>query len=225
MTIDQAFNQTADYYDSWMKKALPSYRDLFGIPLELVPFKPDAVIDVLDLGAGTGLFSKHVLEKYPRARFVLYDLATTMLDVAKERFHDHAAQFRYIIGDYRNIQNVGAFDLVISSLSIHHLEDTEKKELFRRIYDLLGPAGLFINIDQIKGPTPALKKLYWDTWLEKVRRSGEPEERIQASIQRRTTFDKDALLTDQLEWLREAGFTDVDCIYKNYFIGVFYAKK
>jgi tRNA (cmo5U34)-methyltransferase len=67
--------------------------------------------------------------------------------------------------------------------------------------------------------------LYWTTWLDKVRRNGATEEQIQASIQRRVAYDQDAPLADQLEWLRDAGFADVDCIYKNYFIGVFRAAK
>ncbi len=79
MTIDQAFNNTVAYYDDWMMKALPSYHKVFSISKKVIPFDNDIRIDVLDLGAGTGLFSKHVWEKYPNARFVLYDVAGQML--------------------------------------------------------------------------------------------------------------------------------------------------
>jgi tRNA (cmo5U34)-methyltransferase len=42
---------------------------------------------------------------------------------------------------------------------------------------------------------------------------------------RRCAFDKDALLDDQLLWLWEAGFTDVDCVYRNFKMGVFLGVK
>ena len=58
-----------------------------------------------------------------------------------------------------------------------------------------------------------------------MRRAGAPEARIAESIERRQTYDRDALLADQLRWLQEAGFVDVDCVYKNYFVGVFYSRK
>jgi tRNA (cmo5U34)-methyltransferase len=58
-----------------------------------------------------------------------------------------------------------------------------------------------------------------------VRRKGAAEQRIRESIQRRKVYDQDALLVDKLKWLGEAGFVDVDCVYKNYFIGVFVATK
>jgi tRNA (cmo5U34)-methyltransferase len=61
--------------------------------------------------------------------------------------------------------------------------------------------------------------------MKHVRQSGASEEQIQASIRRRTEFDKDALLADQITWLKEAGFSTVDCVYKNYFLGVFLAIK
>jgi tRNA (cmo5U34)-methyltransferase len=225
MPIDQAFNASIAYYDDWMEKALPNYDEIFRTAQEIIPFAAQAEIDVLDLGAGTGLFSQHVLDKYPRGRFVLYDLADKMLSVAKERFQNAPQQFELIVGDYRAIQVSHDFDLVISSLSIHHLSDEEKQALFKAIYGLLRSPGMFINIDQIRGETEYLRDLYWRHWLEQVRRAEPSEQRIQESIERRTTYDRDALLSDQLAWLREAGFANVDCVYKNYFVGVFMAMK
>ncbi len=225
MTVDQAFNASVDYYDDWMKKALPNYGDLFGSAQKLIPFDPALPIDVLDLGAGTGLFSKPVLEKYPRAKFVLYDLADKMLEVAKDRFQSCLSQFEFVIGDYRSLQVTHDFDLVISSLSIHHLADDEKQALFRSIYGVLRKPGLFINIDQIRGETAYLRDVYWKYWLTQVRQRESSEKRIQESIERRTTYDWDALLIDQLHWLTDVGFTNVDCVYKNFFVGVFFAMK
>ncbi len=225
MTIDQAFNASIDYYDDWMKKALPNYDDIFGSAQKLIPFDPTLPINVLDLGAGTGLFSKHVLEKYPHARFVLYDLADKMLNVAKERFQSRLSQFEFAVGDYRTLQVTHDFDLVISSLSIHHLTDAEKQALFRSIYGVLRKPGLFLNIDQIRGETAYLRDLYWNYWLTQVHQRESSETRIQESIDRRVTYDQDALLIDQLQWLADAGFVNVDCVYKNFFVGVFLAVK
>jgi len=225
MTVGQAFDESVVYYDEWVKTALPSYEQIFAVAKELVPFAPDERIDVLDLGAGTGLFSQHFLDKYPFASFALYDIAVEMLNLARERFRGFPDRFRFIVDDYRNLCEEQQFDLVISSLSIHHLADADKRDVFRRIYAALRDNGLFINVDQVRGPTPDFQELYWTDWLDKVRERGGIEDRIRESVQRRTAYDRDALLTDQLQWLGEAGFVNVDCVYKNYFIGVFAATK
>jgi len=221
MAIDEAFNETVQYYDDWIRKAVPGYADLFTIAKELIPFAATDSIDVLDLCAGTGLFSQKVLERCPKGRFVLYDIAGKMLDVARERFREFPDQFRYVTTDYRTLGDAGAFDLVISSLSIHHLDDREKQELCRQVYKVLRKPGVFLNIDLIKGPTPYLEELYCNDWYEKMRRAGAPDEAIRAGIERRLAYDRDALMEDQLHWLRGAGFSDADCVYRNYKMGLF----
>ncbi len=225
MTVGQAFDQSVETYDNWMKLALPSYDEIFSTATELIPFDETETIEVLDLGAGTGLFSEQVFVKYPRGQFVLYDLAPKMLDIARKRFKQYAKQFEYAVVDYRDFQSTRKYDLVISSLSIHHLSNSEKKNLFGQVHRSLKDGGVFINVDQIKGSTQAMQNLYWTNWLKTVRERGAAEEQIQASIERRTKYDKDALLVDQLQWLSDAGFVNVDCVYKNYFIGVFFANK
>jgi tRNA (cmo5U34)-methyltransferase len=224
-TIAQAFDASVDYYDDWMRKALPSYTGIFAAALEQIPLEKDAPIRVLDLGAGTGLFSWHILEEYPAAIFTLCDLAPKMLEIARQRFAPYPGQFTYLLEDYRQISADQKFDLVISSLSIHHLSDEDKRALFARIYSLLNNNGLFINIDQVWGPTEYWQAHYWDQWLVKVRRNGASDNQIEASVQRRKEYDREASLADQLQWLGQAGFSQVDCVYKHAFIGVFCAFK
>ncbi len=224
--IGEAFDAAVDYYDDWMRKALPGFDDQFATAVDLVPYPRNSAIDVLDLGAGTGLFSRHVLDAFPNARFTLVDLGVRMLDVARARFAgDSSERFSFEVADYRTFEPGKDFDLVISSLSIHHLEQPEKLALFRRIHRFLMPGGAFVNIDQVRGETEALRTLYWDHWLNGVRQRGASERQIAEGIERRTTYDRDASLAEQLEWLREAGFVDVDAVYKNWFIAVFYARK
>ena len=225
MTIDKAFNDSTPTYDDWMRRALLGYSDLFGNAVRVIPFDVNCSIRVLDLGAGTGSFAAHVAAVYPNARLVLMDVADKMLEAARERFKDQGERFAFEVADYRNLQGKGEYDLVISSLSIHHLTDDEKANLFKTVFRLLKPAGAFINIDQIRGETETLRRLNWNRWLNHVRSSGATEEQIRASIERRTTYDKDALLADQILWLKQAGFSDVDVVYKNFFLGVFLAIK
>ena len=148
-----------------------------------------------------------------------------MLEIARQRFVSYHGQFTYRIEDYRQISTNGKFDLIISSLSIHHLSNEDKRALFANIHSLLDEGGLFINIDQVWGPTEYWQSRYWDQWLERVRHSGASQDQIEASVKRRKEYDREASLADQLQWLGQAGFSQVDCVYKHAFIGVFCAFK
>jgi tRNA (cmo5U34)-methyltransferase len=222
-TVEQAFSEAAPEYDTWVKQALPTYDELFSIAVEIIPCGYAKVIEVADLGAGSGLFSQHVQANYPKANFTLVDASGEMLDMARKRFAKQSESFSFVEQRLEDFEDSERFDLVISSLAIHHLEDSDKQSLFRRIYAALRSQGAFINVDQIRGEPP-FHKLYWDTWLAKVRTSGADESKIQTSVRRRKEFDRDATLSEQLIWLKQAGFA-VDCIYKHYFVAVFLALK
>lgn len=225
MSINEAFNLTTDFYDRWIRKAVPGYDEMRHIAQELLPQSSQSPLEVLDLGAGTGLFSGLVQTTYPTAHFTLWDVADKMLEVAKARFEASLAQFRYVVDDYRSFTEKESYHLVISSLSIHHLSDPEKQELFCRIFQALKPGGIFLNMDQIKGPTPKLQEIYCRKWEEITRLNGATEDEVQGGLERRRLYDREATLENQLQWLRDAGFQEADCVYKKWLMGLFYARK
>jgi cyclopropane fatty-acyl-phospholipid synthase-like methyltransferase len=107
----------------------------------------------------------------------------------------------------------GPWDLVISALAIHHLGDKDKKALFRRIHDALAPGGLFVNAEQVLGPTPEIDERYVRRWHEAIRAAGASDESV-ARAEARMSFDQSSSVEDQLNWMRQAGFNDVDCTFK-----------
>ena len=50
MTIGQAFDQSVEYYDNWMKLALPSYDEIFSVAIELIPFDESDAIEIFRFG-------------------------------------------------------------------------------------------------------------------------------------------------------------------------------
>ncbi len=217
-TVEDAFNQVAPDYDAWVRQALPAYDELFRVALELIRFPPDYPVAFADLGAGTGLFSARVLKAFPNSVATLYDAAPDMPAVARGRLKDEAHRVSFVERRLESIADLPPSDVVISSLAIHHLEHSQKQALFACVYSALKPGGEFINVDQVRGDPP-FGSLYWSTWLSRVRQGGAPEDRIQASVERRLEFDRDASLEEQLTWMRAAGF-ESDCIYKHYFVAV-----
>lgn len=225
MTIQEAFDRSVADYDDWIRRAVPGYPEIYELAVASVPYVQTRTLSIVDLGAGTGLFTWHLLRRYPEARCTLIDLAPEMLQMAKRRFAAQADAIEYLNRDYLTAELPQGCDLAISSLSIHHLEHARKKALFQRVHGALRPGGLFLNIDQIRAPSGELGEFYWSDWLARVRRAGGTEAQIEASVERRRSFDVDASLSEQLAWLDEAGFGEVDLLYKFGFVGLFWARK
>ncbi|MEP0752769.1 GNAT family N-acetyltransferase [Trichocoleus sp. Lan] len=220
MSIQQAFNTAATEYDKLRRTLIPCFDDFYQTAIQVIPFDRTAALNVLDLGAGTGLYSGMVQAVFPNAEFTLLDLATEMLEQAKARFQQMGKSPKIWIGDYVKTDLSDSYDLIISGLSIHHLSDSEKQHLYQRIYDALKPGGMFINADQVLGRTPQLEQFYQQQWLNTVRDRGISEEHLHAA-QHRMTYDRLAPLDAQIQWLEAAGFQNVDCWYKHYSFAVF----
>ena len=118
----------------------------------------------------------------------------------------------------------GPYDLVVSALSIHHLEDAAKLALFKKAYAALAPSGIFINADQVLGATPDVDMTYRQTWLAQVRAHGVTEAELNAALERMQD-DKMATLEFQLDGLIAAGFANANCWYKRYSFVVYSAEK
>ena len=209
LSTRHVFNATAASYDKDRSRLVPGFDSLYRWAVDLIPQDADSV---LDLGAGTGLLSEFIRARFPDAHLHLLDISGAMLSKAKERFAEDE-RITFEVANYATTELQGCYDAVVSALSIHHLDDEAKRALFSTIRNVLRPGGVFINAEQVLGPTPPLEVRYKTLWLEQVRTLGASEQQIHESLFRQQE-DRCASVEAQIAWMRSAGFEDVDCWFK-----------
>jgi malonyl-CoA O-methyltransferase len=98
---------------------------------------------VLELGCGTGLFSRHLLARYPDGAFLLTDLAPAMVDRCRRNLAGcHKQRVSFEIMDAARPTADGPFDLIATSMTLHWLADPAAAlETLRR---QLTPGGVLI---------------------------------------------------------------------------------
>ncbi|WP_089841691.1 class I SAM-dependent methyltransferase [Granulicella pectinivorans] len=204
------FDTTASTYDVDRAKLIPGCGRFYQWAIDLIPRKAKRIVD---LGAGSGLLSILIRERFPEAELHLVDFSAPMLDKARERMGSDDRVF-YHQADYLKDSLPEDVCSVASALSIHHLEDEGKKLLFGKVYGMLRTNGVFVNADHIAGPSAKLEERYQATWLEQVRANGASEQQIADSLYRQKE-DRRAPVGEQLGWMRRAGFRDVDLWFKD----------
>ena len=222
--VRQAFAAGADSYDRARRKLIPCFDDFYRTALELIPFKPDDRFEVLDLGAGTGILSAMIAEAFPKAHLTLFDLTPEMLLIARQRLKPLGKRVRFVTADFAAASQAKSYDAVVSALAIHHLPDTGKRHLFGDIFKYLMPGGAFINADQVAGDTGASDRHSHEAWMRRARELKVSERDLEAA-QERMKQDLPATVGQQLVWLREAGFIDVACSYRNLIFAVLSGSK
>jgi tRNA (cmo5U34)-methyltransferase len=219
-SVQRAFDLAAEDYDRTRRRLVPGFDDFYRAAIDLIQFPRESRLKVLDLGAGTGLMAAFIAYNFPHARITMVDISNEMLERARARFELAGERFRFEVSDYGVDQIQEKYDVVVSALSIHHLSDAQKRSLFNRIHGALNDGGVFVNAEQFRCATPERHRFHHERWITRVRELGVEESDLAAALER-MKFDRAATLEDQLKWLRESGFRDIDCAYKNLIFAVY----
>ncbi|WP_117209501.1 class I SAM-dependent methyltransferase [Allorhizocola rhizosphaerae] len=176
---------------------------------------------VLDLCCGAGGLSRRLLLDHPDCRVVGLDASDAMLAEASRQlasFGDRFRAERFDLGSPEWRRRGTAPAAVVSSLAVHHLTGDEKQALYRDMHELLAPGGSIVIADLVQPVGDRALELARRMWDEWVRAQGDEAHRAFHALEWSCfeypdELDKPSPLRDQLQWLTEAGFGDVDAYW------------
>jgi tRNA (cmo5U34)-methyltransferase len=214
------------YVEEWIASATardPERRAILRRVASLIPRDTDAAIRVLDVGSGYGALSAQVLERFPRADLVCQDFSEPMFAQARERLGRISERISFVpcdLSDPNWTQALtGAFDAVVSGIAIHNVRYPDRiRGIYADLFDVVAPGGCFLNYDLIFVSGPAAARAYDQAthlahWIR-----GESDDATgpaAATTAGQMSHQHEAIpLEEQLRWLREAGFREVECFWK-----------
>jgi len=222
-------SQRVKTYDADMELMHPNRSKMVQIAIEVLPFPKTAALRAIDLGIGTGYFTKQFLNHFPNSRVLGIDGAQAMVELAKARLTSLASRVQFVIGDFRKLQELasgaGAVDVVFSAYALHHLSLTDKETVLRQVVGLLVPNGWFINADLIVADSPELESQLQEIRVAGiVKRAGGSDNRFPdaASTRRfladleKNESDQPFTLAEDLALLRSSGLKHVSAFWLEY---------
>lgn len=231
--MDDSWQQTwgdKGFIENWASKGSwqAPIRDVqTAMVLRMMPQPVEAPIRILDVGAGYGALAAAVLRERPHATAVCVDASEAMLKLGPEKNPDLKHRMSFVQGSLETPEWLaaieGTFDVVISSRALHHFTENQRRRfIFKELYPLVNSGGCFINADNVRGNSKSLTERYRrarDEYLDQyVRRvSGGKTNLTEAKAATPSSYHgphNNGLLDEELQWLREAGFVDVDCFWK-----------
>ena len=187
--------------------------------------RADKFKSVLELGCGTGNLSVLLHTAFPDAGLRLVDISGESLEVCRSRLET----CRGLVCEQNDFgklaYNNESFDLVVSSIAIHHFDSIGKQLLFRQVKDWLSADGVFCFADQCAGATDDLYARHIHHWKDLSFKAGSSDSEWEMWMQHQADHDHHDTLAEQLDWLREAGFPVVDCTWRYLLWSVIQARK
>lgn len=231
-----------DYWERKNKlfKYTEGVRQFFPLALEqldtmarIIEKYTPSVSTFLDLGCGDGFVGYFIQGLFPNAHGVFLDGSSEMIKKAEAR--RKSANATYAVQNFgeatwqESLGTSSSFDLVVSGFSIHHIENREKKRLYSDIFSLLKTDGLFLNLEHVSSPSEQLEELFSELFEDKMmeyqRSIG--QEKTREEIHEiyhdpdHKVLNKLESVEVQCEWLREIGFSEVDCYLKIFELALF----
>ena len=207
---------TAERYDEFHK----GFRDIDADnDATLALLNPQPHQTLMDLGAGTGLFTLAAAKRYTKVYAV--DIAEPMLAKAKEKAQKTGlTNIEYRQGGFLTYEHQGdPVDVVVSQMAMHHLPDVWKFISLARIASLLKPGGtLYLEDTVFSGMTTnyvAFLETLCSTFTEEQRKS------VHAHI-------RDEYTT--IDWIMEgcltrAGFSIQKVQHRSNFLAMYLCRK
>jgi tRNA (cmo5U34)-methyltransferase len=215
------FGSMAESYDSLIHRAVPRYDEMIA---RLLEYLPRDARRVLELGSGTGNLSMQLAGALPRATLTLVDGSDEMIALVRSRIEQSwpssSGRVECLVARFEELDfPPGSFDLVVSSISLHHVED--KARLYARIRTLMSERGRFCFADQIRGEPESNHRVNWERWLDFCREPGNcSADEIDSLLEHASAHDHYTTLTEHVALLSKAGFVEIDCVWRNWMWGI-----
>ena len=196
--------------------------------LDLIPAEPDEPFFAVEIGTGAGWLSAAVLREFSKAKILGLDGSPEMLSTAAELlalYGDRAELRRFRLEEPSWTEGLPqAVGVFLSSLVLHHLDGSGKRDLFARLLDRLKPGGALLFADVMEPRTERARRHFAAAWEEEVRRRSEEihgDTRAHEFFVRERwniyshpdPMDRPSTLPEQLCWMKEAGSEGVDVFW------------
>lgn len=196
----------ASKYDRDIVNSIPFHKELHERIAIFVKAKFDASKEyhVLDLGTGTGITAKIIQDLLPKTKIDAVDFSKKMIAGAKKRLG--AKNVRYLLGDYADMAFDRQYDIVVSVIGIHHQDDLGKQKLFKKIYSLLKPAGVFIFGDLVTYKNERVAALNNAWHYQHLAQKATDKETLAEWAYHHMFLNDLAPIEKQIAWLKGVGF-------------------
>lgn len=223
-SVGQFYNTVSKDYNKFIHRAVPRYPEMLWAIFHYVP-KDLEPKRILELGCGTGNLSELIVKTYPKAETVLVDISEDILSQCKNRLGSND-RVEYCQADFNELDfPADSFDLIVSSIAIHHLKHPEKELLFKKAFSWLTNGGVLTYGDQFAGETKEIYDKHMNLWHQFVLESGCAEDEWEMWMRHQDEHDYHATAVDQLTWLKKANFRSIDITWRYLLWTVITARK
>lgn len=205
-------------FDEMLERSIPQYEVLRQTCFEVGKQFVEPETDIVDLGCSRGEAVSFFLDSCgARNRYVLVEASEPMFEAVSARYAGwlKAGVMRIFNKDLRTFYpQAPDISLTLSVLTLMFTPIEYRLALVQKVYDSMKPGGAFILVEKVLGASAAIDRAYVRTYHEMKSRNGYSADEIERK--KLALEGKLVPVTASMneEFLRSAGFRQVDCFWR-----------
>ncbi len=176
-------------------------------------------LGVVEAGTGTGITSRIILNAHSRIQLVTIDNAEVTLNQAREAFAKESSRIHFEHGDLlETLRKMQSFDVFASAFTLHNFPHPYRIAVTEEVFRMLRPGGMYVNGDKYARANEALhvqdlaEQLQDFCIFDTIDRHD-----LKVEWTKHYLEDEKVKMSDEeeMEILRQIGFSKVSIIYRN----------
>jgi len=205
--------EVAGVFDDMLLRSVPFYKENLNLQINILKNLLQKKDKVIDLGSSTGTFLIELSKKIENLNLIGIDSSNAMIKKAKEKAKAFNSNANFIKADFLNY-DLSNSKAIIANYTIQFIRPLKREKLIQKIYNSLRNEGIFLMSEKLITENKKLNKIMIDLYYQYKKQKGYSEYEIATKREALENVLIPYTMQENIEMLKNAGFKDIDIIFR-----------
>ncbi len=206
--------EVASVFDDMLNRSVPFYKENLNFQIDILKNFLKENDKIVDLGSSTGTFLIELAKKTKKPlNLIGIDNSPAMIKRATNKAKAFGVDVKFIEADFLNY-DFNNSKAIIANYTIQFVRPLKREKLIKKIKNSLKEDGIFLMSEKLITENKKLNKIMIDIYYEYKKKMGYSEFEI---AQKREALENVLIpytMNENIEMLKNAGFKEVEVIFR-----------
>ena len=206
-------DEVAGVFDDMLLRSVPFYKENLNLQIDILKNFLQPNDKIIDLGSSTGTFLIELSKKIDNLNLIGLDSSDAMIKKSIQKAKAFNSNAKFIKTDFLDY-DLSNSKAIIANYTIQFIRPLKREKLIQKIYDSLNNDGIFLMSEKLITENKKLNKIMIDIYYEYKKQKGYSEYEIAAKREALENVLIPYTMQENIEMLKNAGFSDIDVIFR-----------
>jgi len=205
--------EVANVFDDMLNRSVPFYKQNLNLEIDVLKNFLNPGDKVVDLGSSTGTFLIELSKKTENLALIGIDSSAAMVKKSSLKAKAFGSKVKFIEADFLNY-DFSDSKAIVANYTVQFIRPLKREKLIQKIYNSLLRGGIFLMSEKLITENKKLNKIMIDLYYEFKKEMGYSEYEIARKREALENVLIPYTMQENIEMLKNAGFKEVEVIFR-----------